>query len=579
MYWYLVNQKKKLRSSFFFLGFSDTVETVMSKKTTYWFLISCLSIGAGIGALLGFTSLPASQKNEPTLAEAQNKSLVQEQSLKIVFVGDIMMDRGVKSSVMKNFNGDYNQLFTFTDYLAQADIALGNLEGPASDIGKNVGSKYSFRMDPAVITSLAKAGFDGLSLANNHAGDWTIDAHTDTLRRLQQAGIKPIGAGNNLEQALTPTVFSQKSFDIALFGCTDVGPTWLAATEKNPGILLCNHKDLVSAISLARQNYDLVIITPHWGDEYVGYNQKQQALAHAWIDAGAHAVIGHHPHVIQETQWYNDGFIAYSLGNFIFDQHFSPETMQGMVLEMTINHEGILAVQKYINPLSKTYQPQPLRPITESDIIRKNSTSSTQEIVFTCPTGTGEDYFLKPVSPIVSIDRHIPMNLVPIRTSLPTGGRDFCLTESARASAEKMFQEAKDSGYTYLITSAWRSNERQEKLFQSDQAILAQNPDQLPQAAPAGTSEHQLGTALDIVATNALTLEAFGNSNAYQWMTEHAHRFGFVQSYQAGFESVTGYKPEPWHWRYVGVEHATAVYDQQIPLVTYLENLNQPKNP
>jgi gamma-polyglutamate biosynthesis protein CapA len=546
----------------------------MSKKTAYWFLISCLTIGVGIGVFLGFTSLPAFQKNEPASSEIQDTPLVHEQSLKIIFVGDIMMDRGVKSSVVKNFNGDYNQLFAFTDYLAQADIAIGNLEGPASDLGKNVGSKYSFRMDPAVISALATAGFNGLSLANNHAGDWTIDAHTDTVRRLQQAGIKPIGAGNNLEQALTPTVFSQKGFDIALFGCTDVGPTWLSATAVNPGILLCNHKDLVSAISLARQSYDLVIVTPHWGDEYVGYNQKQQTLAHAWVDAGAHAVIGHHPHVIQETQWYNDGFIAYSLGNFIFDQHFSAETMQGMVLEMTINHEGILAVQKYINPLSRIYQPQPLRELSPDDVVVKKTTTTQPVRVFTCPAGNSDyDHFLTPVSYNRSVGDYIPKNLVSVRGKLPTSDRDMCLEKTVVDMAKIMIDTARQSGFNLVVTSAFRDFNHQKNLWRNDQSRLEKNNQLLPIAAPAGSSEHQLGTAIDVVAQDAITLELFSTSDAYFWMRENAHLFGFVQSYQAGFESVNGYIAEPWHWRYVGVEHATAVYDQQIPLVTYLENL------
>jgi hypothetical protein len=388
---------------------------------------------------------------------------------------------------------------------------------------------------------------------------------------MQQSGIVPVGIMENTTE-LIPQVISKNGINVALFGCTDVGPTWLAPTATGSGIVLCNNPLLVPAIESAREQYNVVIVTPHWGDEYVGFTKRQETLAKQWIDAGAHGVIGHHPHVIQATQWYNDGFIAYSLGNFIFDQHFSAETMRGMVLEMTVNYDGIVAVQPYISPLSKTYQPQPLREITDADIVTKNSRTETR-LAVTCPQGTGENYFLKPLSPALSVGNHIPMNLVPIAQNLPTGGRDFCLNQSVRDAAEKMFAEARIAGHTYLITSAWRSNEQQQQLWQADQVILSQNQNQLPQAAPAGTSEHQLGTAIDIVATNALTLESFGTSQAYQWMRENAHLFGFVQSYQAGFESVNGYIAEPWHWRYVGIEHATAVYDQQIPLVTYLENL------
>ncbi|MFZ2072482.1 MAG: CapA family protein, partial [Minisyncoccia bacterium] len=104
----------------------------------------------------------------------------------LLFGGDIMLDRGVKNSVMKNFGGDYSLIFENLNLLKSADIVFANLEGPASDKGSDRKNLYSFRMDPSVIPALKGSGFDILSVANNHAGDWGRDAYADTLARLKE---------------------------------------------------------------------------------------------------------------------------------------------------------------------------------------------------------------------------------------------------------------------------------------------------------------------------------------------------------------------------------------------------------
>ena len=108
----------------------------------------------------------------------------------LAFGGDIMLDRGVKSSVIKNFNGDYSALFTKTkdlsDIFKKSDIVFANLEGTVSDIGIDQKNLYSFRMDPSVIPALKGAGLSILSIANNHIGDWGLPAFTDTLSRLKE---------------------------------------------------------------------------------------------------------------------------------------------------------------------------------------------------------------------------------------------------------------------------------------------------------------------------------------------------------------------------------------------------------
>ena len=283
----------------------------------------------------------------------------------LVFGGDVMLDRGVKASVEKNFGGDYSQLFTSLTKLRDADIAFVNLEGPISDIGNNVGSKYSFRMDPAVIPVLKNSGIDIVSFANNHAGDWNKPAFDDTRARLTNAGIQYTGAGSTEKLAETPIIIEHNGNSVGYLGTTDVGPNWLEAKGTSSGILLASDPLLPEIIKNASEKVDILVMSFHWGEEYKEANDRQKALAHMAIDNGADLVIGHHPHVIEESEWYKDGYIAYSLGNLIFDQYFSPETMQGLLLEVELEDKRVVSVKKNLVKLNGYFQPYEIRDMEE----------------------------------------------------------------------------------------------------------------------------------------------------------------------------------------------------------------------
>ncbi len=129
------------------------------------------------------------------------------ETTKLLFVGDFMADRGVLSSVKRNFDGDFAKLFIhIQEYFDASDIVFLNLEGPISDKGKNVGSIYSFRMNPLVADALADAGVSIVSFANNHVGDWGVQAFVDTLVRLESVGIQFVGAGRNDAEAINLTI-------------------------------------------------------------------------------------------------------------------------------------------------------------------------------------------------------------------------------------------------------------------------------------------------------------------------------------------------------------------------------------
>lgn len=322
-------------------------------------LILCI-VTIVIVLFLAFTSNKFHYTRPLTASSSERKIPEKELPVTMIFFGDGMFDRGVKNSVKKNFNNDFNQLFVHLPEIKTYDIAFLNLEGPISEQGKNVGSKYSFRFEPRVAQALSTAGFDIVSSANNHMGDWTLKAFSDTLDHLSSNGIKFTGAGKTKLDAETPTIFDIRGTRIGFLGFTDVGPNWLEAKENTPGILLASDPRFSEIISSAKSQVDFLIVSFHWGEEYKEHNSRQTTLAHNAVDNGADAIIGHHPHVEQATEWYKEKFIAYSLGNFVFDQYFSVETMQGLAVEIVLGTNNTVKIKKFTTPLSRKYQPSGL---------------------------------------------------------------------------------------------------------------------------------------------------------------------------------------------------------------------------
>ena len=305
------------------------------------------------------------KESDANLAWVKQKEGVIEETepnfVTLVFGGDIMLARGVRNSVMKNFDGDYSLLFENLPVLKKVDIAFANLEGPASDKGSDKHNLYSFRMDPSVVPALKGAGISIVSVANNHEADWGQDAYSDTLARLKENEIAYTGGGLNETEAEEPTIIEKNGMKIGYLGFSDVGPSSMEANSNQAGILSASNPRFAEIIKNASTKVDQLIVTFHFGEEYkTGHNQRQTYLAHTAIDNGAKIVIGHHPHVAEDTEVYKNGFIAYSLGNFIFDQYFSENTIKGMLLEIKLYKDGGLYVKKDTVKLTKFFQPDKL---------------------------------------------------------------------------------------------------------------------------------------------------------------------------------------------------------------------------
>ena len=278
----------------------------------------------------------------------------------LFFVGDIMLNRGIKSVVETYGGGNFEfPFFKIADYLKTADILFGNLEGPISDKGKNVGSIYSFRAIPEVLKGLKFAGFDILSVANNHIFDYGREAMEDTLIRLKEAQIEYIGAGFSKEEALSPRIIEKKGIKIAFLAFTNLGEKSWEAKENSSGIAWLNKENLKHSIKKAKEEAELIIVSMHYGQEYqLQPTKEQKDFSHLAIDLGADLVIGHHPHVVQPIEQYKRGYIAYSLGNFVFDQNFSKETMEGLLLEVLIKSGKIEKIIPRDIKINNFFQPE-----------------------------------------------------------------------------------------------------------------------------------------------------------------------------------------------------------------------------
>jgi len=302
----------------------------------------------------------ATQNSENFTSQAQ---LTENETITIILVGDIMLDRGVEYMIKTEGKGDFRFPFLkIADELQKADILFGNLEGPISDKGTKVGSIYSFRNDPKSIEGLTFAGFDVISLANNHVFDYGREALEDTLLRLKTAGIDYLGAGFNEKEAYSPIIKELNDTKIAFLAYTNLGPETWKAGEENSGIAWISENNLETIkrdIEKVKKESDILIVSLHSGEEYQKTpTQFQIEFSRAFIDAGADLVIGHHPHIIQPNEKYKDGWIFYSLGNFVFDQNFSEETMRGQILKVLIENGKIKEVVPINIKINDFFQPE-----------------------------------------------------------------------------------------------------------------------------------------------------------------------------------------------------------------------------
>ena len=238
-----------------------------------------------------------------------------EPPLSLIAVGDIMLGGRTRRRIREH-GRDY-PFSAVLPILQRAPIVLGNLEGPLAQKAQKQNRNFSYRVKPKVATSVLRAGINVVTLANNHLVDCGREGVLETLEALAAAGVTPLGAAANQNAAHEPVIREAGGVRIGLLGYY-----WnrrCAATANLPGSAMGVFEELETDIRQLRTRVDRVVVTFHWGRPYNPEpSPRARVKARFAIDCGAHAIVGHHPHIIQAFEVYRRCPIFYSIGNFAF---------------------------------------------------------------------------------------------------------------------------------------------------------------------------------------------------------------------------------------------------------------------
>ncbi|MBB6735993.1 CapA family protein [Cohnella zeiphila] len=260
-------------------------------------------------------------------------------------VGDMLLASTVDTNIRK-----YGVGYPFAktaETLADADVTFGNLETSVSERGTPQDKQFTFRSRPESLQGLVDAGFDGVTVANNHTMDYGTAALQDTLANLDAYRLGHTGAGNNTEQAFQPFVKEVRGRKVAILGISRVLPdgSWYAGANK-PGIAQgYSMEPMLSYLKKTEEASDVTIVYIHWNKERKEYPEAYaREYAKAFINAGADAVIGAHSHCLQGIEWYKGKPIFYSLGNFVFTAG-SALTNTTMIAKLSFAPDGQVEAQ------------------------------------------------------------------------------------------------------------------------------------------------------------------------------------------------------------------------------------------
>ena len=275
----------------------------------------------------------------------------------LAFGGDVMLGRGVAQSL----DGDWQSAFSAVrPWLAEADLTFANLESPLTT-APQVSSGYDLRESPVAGNALRTAGFDVISLANNHALDAGNAGLAETVASLDAAGI--VGVVTQTTGGLRQSVH----YHLLAFDDSTV-PLDVEIAARS--------------VAAAAAEADLVIASVHWGGEFqAAPGPRQQTIAQELARAGADLVIGHGPHVLQRVEWMGKTLVAYSLGNLLFDQPYPLDCRQGVILRVTRSMRGARSVRDTRSVRDRSLTFELLPTVTEEGRVRPANTQEAQTIL------------------------------------------------------------------------------------------------------------------------------------------------------------------------------------------------------
>jgi hypothetical protein len=256
--------------------------------------------------------------------------------------------------------------------ISGADLAIANFENPAPQSYRFHASGTVFSANPAFIKGVRNAGFDWVSLANNHIGDAGGAGILQTEAALDKYGIAHSGAGANSTEAHKPALLKVGDVTVGILGYDTIAAYYTAGASK-PGSARMTGKALRADIKAARKaGADVVIVFPHWGIEYRATpTATQRSLGHAAINAGADLVIGNHPHWAEGMEIYKGKPIWYALGNLVFDQTWSEPTMEGLTLELTFEGKQLVQINMRSHLILDKAQPNFMDPAGSGKVVMR----------------------------------------------------------------------------------------------------------------------------------------------------------------------------------------------------------------
>lgn len=293
----------------------------------------------------------------------------------ITAVGDVALNFGAMGGTIlyreRKFGRKDAMSYPFSKVAPEIKgIGFCNLEAPIS--GREVqpfsdkDEIFYFSSPPGSEEIVKYAGFDVVSLANNHIKDCGVEGMFETAERIRKLNIAPAGIGKNLDEALKPVYLWHRGTRIALFAFNNVVPRSVWAGPSRAGAAGGSDELLVAAVRKVRDEADAVVVSIHWGQEVTSDYPVQQpeaeqvALGHKLIDAGVSCIIGHQSHGLGPVEIYKNGIIFYSLGDFVFAGRHSAAHRTSMIVRVSLSEKGVESytlIPVNINPLEVDYSP------------------------------------------------------------------------------------------------------------------------------------------------------------------------------------------------------------------------------
>lgn len=549
---------------------------------------NAVSLASGGPALLADTPADA----------AGAAAIAPRDPITIAFAGDVHFEKQL-APVAEDPEG----LASLKPYLAEADVTIVNLESAVTTGGKRMdGKQFAFRTPPSALTTLANAGVDVVSLANNHGVDFGKTGLADTLDARADSPVRMVGIGANAAEAYAPAVFTVDGVSIAVLAASqlrDHTSVYFSATETKPGIAAMEDPErILEAVRAADAAYDVVVVVPHWGvEKETCPSTKQLTAARALADAGADIIVGGHSHRVMGSGWMDDTYVGYGLGNFVWflNTTFPGRSTGVLTVEIDptrIGGEGSVVVGDRWTPLSIPTSgiPAPDPETAEQMLTDREGRLDCAQLSGVPGGAIGELAQREPaaasseggerVVPVTTEPRATPLVVdgVPIVSKFHPLAKSYVpewaddedgLHPDVRAAFEEMAADAKAADLPILVRSGYRSWSVQDASFKRAWAQFGEGARRY--YAEAGHSEHQTGLALDLGTVANQKGYSFAKTPQAAWVAENAARYGFIIRYPEGKRDVTGVDHEPWHLRWVGVDLAAEL--AKTPGTTLEEHL------